>query len=78
MSLSDTAAERLGKHKKKGLSLWGLTSLSNAAAQSLAAHQGDLGLELDELPDSAAEILRQHPSFQDDDDDDEDWDDDDE
>jgi hypothetical protein len=37
MSLSDTAAGRLGKHKKKGLSLWGLTSLSNAAAQSLAA-----------------------------------------
>ena len=66
MSLSDTAAERLGKHKKKGLSLWGLTSLSNAAAQSLAAHQGDLGLELDEFPESAAEILRQHPSFQDD------------
>jgi len=25
---------------------------------------------LDELPESAAEILRQHPSFQDDDDDD--------
>ncbi len=64
MSLFDTAAERLGKHKKKGLSLWGLTSLSNAAAQSLAAHQGDLGLELDELPDSAAEILRKHPNFQ--------------
>jgi len=37
--------------------------LSDAAAESLGKHEGSLSLDLDELPDSAAEILRQHPSF---------------
>ncbi len=55
------------------LRLTGLTSLSEMAAKSLSKREGGLELELDELPASAAEILRQHPSFQDDD---EDWDED--
>ena len=59
------------------LNLNGLTNLSDAAAKGLLRHvEGGLSLDLDELPDSAAEILRQHPSFQEDDD--EDWDEDDE
>ena len=75
--LSDAAAESLSKHKGT-LSLDGLTGLSDAAAESLSKHEGSLSLDLNELPESAAEILRQHPSFQEDDDDDEDWDEDDE
>ena len=75
-SLSDAAAESLGKHEGSNLYLDGVTSLSDAAAESLSKHKGELSIDLDELPESAAEILRQHPSFQDDDD--EDWDEDDE
>ena len=67
-SLSDPAAERLGNYWGE-LSLDGLTSLSDAAAESLSKHEGQLSLVWDNLPDSAAEILRQHPSFQEDDDD---------
>jgi hypothetical protein len=74
-SLSDAAAESLGKHAGD-LGLNGLTSLSDAAAESLGKHKGKLSFNLDNLPPSAAEILRQHPSFQEDDDDGEDWDDD--
>ena len=66
--LSDAAAEGLSKHTG-WLWLNGLTSLSDVAAESLSKHEGSLSLDLDELPDSAAEILRQHPSFQEDDDD---------
>ena len=51
------------------------TAIEDEAAESLSTHEGRLAMDLDELPESAAEILRQHPSFQDDD---EDWDDDDE
>ena len=61
-SLSDLAAESLRKHEGS-LYLNGLTCLSDAAAESLGNHEGSLSLDLDELPDSAAEILRQHPSF---------------
>ena len=64
-SLSDTAAERLSKHEGKCLTLSGLASLSDAAAGSLVTHEGELALDLEKLPESAAEFLRQHPSFQD-------------
>ena len=70
-SLSDEAAESLSKHEGE-LSLDGLTSLSDEAAESLSRHEGELSLKLDNLPASAADILRQRPSFQDEDDDDED------
>jgi len=71
--LSDATAESLGRYKGGSLSLLGLTSLSDAAAESLSKKEGPddepvLTLVLDNLPPSAAEILRQHPSFQDDDD----------
>ncbi len=49
------------------LSLDGLTSLSDAAAESLSRHEEELGLDLDNLPESAAAILRKHPSFADED-----------
>ena len=76
-SLTDKAAKAFMWHEGT-LNLNGLTNLSDAAAKGLLRHvEGDLSLDLDELPESAAEILRQHPSFQDDDDD-EDWDEDDE
>ena len=61
-SLSDAAAESLSKHEGT-LSLEGLTSLSDAEAESLSMYEGDLLLRLENLPASAAEILRQHPSF---------------
>jgi hypothetical protein len=65
MNLSDAAARGLGKYNGRGLDLNGLTSLSDAAAESLSKHKGALRLDLDALPESAAEILRQHSSFQD-------------
>jgi len=43
----------------------GLTSLSDAAAESLSRQKGSLYLEFDNLPASAATILRQHPNFRD-------------
>ena len=69
MNLADATAESL-MGRGGGLDLDGLTSLSDAAAESLSKHEGYLSLDLDELPASAAEILRQHHSFQDDDEDD--------
>ena len=66
-SLSDAAAGSLSKHKAY-LDLSGLTSLSDAAAQSLSKHKGDLRIDLDKLPESAAQILRNHPSFADEED----------
>ena len=44
-----------------------LTSLSDAAAESLSYHDGDLEIDLDDLPESAADWLRTHPSFADED-----------
>ena len=61
--LSDAAAESLSRYDGE-LQLSGLTSLSDAAAESLSRHEGKLYLRLNNLPASAAEILRQHPSFQ--------------
>ena len=66
-SLSDAAAESLSKHKGSWLGLDGLTNLSDAAAESLSKHEGRLYLRPYNLPASAAEILRQHRSFQNDD-----------
>ena len=55
-SLSDAAAESLSKLEDY-LWLYGLTQLSDAAARSLSTH-AELRLYLDNLPDSAAQILR--------------------
>jgi len=58
--LSDQAAEGLAKHKDT-LSLKGLTELSDAAAQSLAKKEpkfDSFDINLDNLPESAADILR--------------------
>ena len=49
------------------LYLSSLTKLSHAAAENLSKHEGDLDIDLDELPESAAQILRNHPSFADED-----------
>jgi hypothetical protein len=54
------------------LNLDGLTSLSDAAAESLSKHEGSLSMDLDELPESVADILRSHPSFAEDEEDEED------
>ena len=42
------------------------TMVADAAAESLSKHEGNASLDLDKLPDSAAEILRQHSPFTDD------------
>jgi len=64
-SLLDAAAESLSNKHRGTLYLSGLTELSDAAAESLSKCKGNLWLDLDALPESAAEILRQHPNFQD-------------
>ncbi|MBM3417230.1 MAG: hypothetical protein FJY20_12535 [Bacteroidetes bacterium] len=58
-SLSDAAAESLGKHERS-LELNGLTSLSDAAAESLAKHKGYLGLNdsMSERIDSKKQIIK--------------------
>ena len=55
--LSDTAAEFLSRHKGKSLSLGKLTELSDVAAESLSKYEGNLSIGLDNLPESAVEIL---------------------
>ena len=58
--MSDAAAESLSKHEG-GLSLSGLTSLSDTGAQSLAKKEPKFEMYqiyLDNLPASAAQILR--------------------
>ena len=55
--LSDAAAESLSKHEGEYLSLSGLAELSDAAAKHLANH-ADVSVEIDNLPASAAKILR--------------------
>ena len=54
--LSDAAAESLSKHRSK-LRLQRLTELSDAAAESLSKHS-NLEISIDNLPASAAQILR--------------------
>ena len=44
-----------------------LSRISDAAAESLSRYPGDLHLELNNLPKSAAAILRKHPSLADED-----------
>jgi len=59
-SLSDVAAESLSKHEGD-LYLEGLTELSDAAAESLSKRENKFNswqLKLDNLPESAAKILR--------------------
>ena len=61
MTLSDTAAESLSKHKGGWLALDGLTELSDAAAKSLGKHEGDLYLNgLESLSDGAGDGLGKH------------------
>jgi formylglycine-generating enzyme required for sulfatase activity/predicted DNA-binding WGR domain protein len=60
-SLSDAAAESLGKYKGPLLWLNGLTSLSNVAAESLSKYKDELRLDgLTCLSDAAAESLSKH------------------
>jgi hypothetical protein len=59
-SLSDAAAESLSNHKGE-IDLRGLTALSDAAAESLSKHETSFRwwhIKLDNLPASAAQILR--------------------
>ncbi|MDB4055775.1 hypothetical protein N9496_07300, partial [Akkermansiaceae bacterium] len=54
--------EALSKHEGDYLILWGLTALSDAAAESLSKHKGkrlDLG-GLTSLTDTAADSLSKH------------------
>ena len=62
-SLSDAAAESLGNHAGHVLGLDGLTELSDAAAESLSKYTGDIDITLDNLPASAAQILRAATMF---------------
>ena len=63
--LDDVAAESLSKDEGI-LFLDGLGSLPDAAAESLSKHEGWLSLDLDNLSDSAAEVLRRPPRLEDD------------
>ena len=65
-AVEDEAAESLSKYEG-WLYLDGLTSLSDAAAESLSKYRGNLYLSLGKIPESAAAILRQHPSFEEED-----------
>jgi hypothetical protein len=76
--LSDSQAEILCKHNAD-LSLDEMTSLSDEAATLLSEFPYGLSIDLDNLPESAADILRSHPSLaEEEDDENEGWDDDDE
>jgi hypothetical protein len=55
--LSDATAESLSKYAGE-LSFGSLTSLSDVAAESLSKCEGEIDIFLDELPESAAKILR--------------------
>ncbi len=72
--VDDGAVENLSRHRGY-LDLNGLTSLSDAAAESLSKREkGYLELDSNNFLSSAGKILYHHLSFPDDD---EDWDDDD-
>ena len=61
MKVSVTAAESLSRHKGVSLYLDGLTSLSDAAAESLSKYEGCLFLYgLTSLSESAAESPSKH------------------
>lgn len=60
-SITDDAAEVVSKYRGGTLFLYGLTNLSDAAADALSRHQGDLELGgLTELSEAAAEALSKH------------------
>jgi len=58
---SDEVAVALGSHQGGFLSLDELNELSDAAAEALSKYDGMLSL--DDIPKSAATILRQHKSL---------------
>ena len=63
-AIEDEAAEILCRTEETELILSGLTRLSDAAAESLAKHQGYLSLNgLTSLSDAAAESLGRHQGF---------------
>ena len=64
VELSDAAAQGLSCHQGE-LKLLSLSKLSDAAAKSLVSHPGALVICFDDLTETAAEILREHPSFAD-------------
>jgi len=66
-AISDQGAEILCKAQVSELYLREVKSLSDAAAKSLFEFEGCLHLYLEDLPKSAAAILRTHPSFDDED-----------
>ena len=63
--LTKEIAEEFLVRKDDFVDIAQFTELDDDAAESLSKHKGEVYLELDALPESAAEILRQHPSFQD-------------
>ena len=68
-AIEDDAAEVLSTNEPtnpwgRSLYLFGLTSLSDSAAESLSKHKGDISLaSLTSLSDSAAESLSKHKGF---------------
>ena len=60
-TLTDTAARALAHHRGSQF-LHGLIELSDAAAEALTHRNGGLFINVDKLPESAAEILRPHVS----------------
>ena len=56
--LSDTGADHLSRYRGRTLCLDGLTCVSDKAAASLGQYRGCLEINLDNLPASAAQILR--------------------
>jgi hypothetical protein len=75
-SLTASQAEILCQHNAELSFYEQLTEISEDAAKLLSAFPYGLSLDLSILPESAAAILRTHPSFAEDDE--EDWDDEDE
>ena len=65
-SIDDKAAGLLTK-REGDLCLGDLVTLSDGAAELLSEYEGNLIIELNSLPESAAAILRKHPSFADED-----------
>ena len=63
-AIEDEAIEVFSE-KRCALDLNGLTSLSDAAAESLSKHKGTFYLKSKNLSKSAADILRLSPSFRD-------------
>jgi hypothetical protein len=69
-TLSPSQATILSQHNAK-LSLYELVNISDETATLLSEFPYELYIEIDNLPESAAAILRKHPSFAESEDDDE-------